>query len=242
MSIALTILMSLLHQSTRVQRLKSANLAQNASYIVCLDPGHPSEVGSGAATKKLTEMELVWDVALKTQAMLKASTNPKFTVVMTKHSLKEFVTNRKRAEIGNEANADLILRIHADSGGRSGIATYYPDHQVSLQGHFGPPKLVLDRSAEMAPLFHQAMVSSLAKALPDLGCFSERKTSVGGKQGALTGSVFSEVPVFLVELCAVDNKHDAAFASTDEGKSKFANALVAGVKACLGEGTLRRSG
>ena len=170
--------------------------------------------------------------------MLADSTDIRFRIVMTKHSLGEKVTNKRRAEIANAAGADLSLRIHADSGGRSGIATYFPDRQAKIQGHLGPSKEVIQKSEKLAPIFHRAMVESLNGALPDLGFMSEQKTFIGGKQGALTGSVFSEVPVFLVELCAVDNKHDAAFAKTEAGRQAFARALVAGIKACVKEGDL----
>ncbi|MES1147523.1 MAG: N-acetylmuramoyl-L-alanine amidase [bacterium] len=205
------------------------------TYTICLDPGHPSENGSGAEAKGLTEMELVWDVSKRAEKLLNESSNPRFKVVMTKDSLNHKVTNRKRADIANECHADLCLRIHADSGGRSGIATYYPDRQARVQGHLGPSKDVIAKSSALAPVFHSAMVGSLGDVLPNLGCLSEQKTFIGGKQGALTGSVFSEVPVFLVELCAVDNKHDAAFAKTSNGRDAFAYALVAGVRACLNQ-------
>ncbi|MFX8945915.1 N-acetylmuramoyl-L-alanine amidase, partial [Acinetobacter baumannii] len=67
-------------------------------------------------------------------------------VVMTKSSLREKVTNRRRAEIANDAHADLCLRVHADSGGRSGFATYDPDRAATVQGTTGPSQDVLDRS------------------------------------------------------------------------------------------------
>lgn len=207
--------------------------ALSATYTVCIDPGHVSENGSGAKGFGVNELDLVWEVSVRAAELLRESGSPTYTVVMTKGRVGESVTNRKRAVIANEAKADLMLRVHADSGGRSGYATYYPDRASKVAGKYGPNQEVIQRSRELAPVFHRAVVASLADELPDLGCMSEQKTFVGSRQGALTGSVFSEVPVFLVELCAVDNRHDAAFARSARGKEAFARALFRGVRDCL---------
>ena len=38
-----------------------------------------------------------------------------FTVIMTKTDINQSMGNIARAEVGNNANADLVVRIHADS-------------------------------------------------------------------------------------------------------------------------------
>jgi N-acetylmuramoyl-L-alanine amidase len=202
-----------------------------APFVVCLDPGHPSENGAGAVGTKVREVELVWDLAKRTEKLLTAYQGRPIKVVLTKNAEHEMVTNRKRAEVANLAHADLFLRIHADSGGHSGIATYFPDGQATVQGVFGPSKAVIEASQALATPFHAGMVRVLGDALPDLGCRSEKKTFIGGKQGALTGTVFATVPVLLVEVCAVDNEHDAAFVSDEKGRDRLAKALAAGVEA-----------
>ena len=42
-------------------------------------------------------------------------------VVMTKKSEGEFITNKDRAAIANESDADLFLRLHADAGKSTGL-------------------------------------------------------------------------------------------------------------------------
>src|SRR4051794_26983269 len=79
---------------------------------VCIDPGHPSEVGDGTRGKKLTEMHANWVDAV----LLKRGLETKgIKVVMTKPSEKQFARNRARAETANAARADLMVRLHCDS-------------------------------------------------------------------------------------------------------------------------------
>jgi N-acetylmuramoyl-L-alanine amidase len=57
----------------------------------------------------------------------------------------------------------------------------------------------------------------------------DSRTAVGEKQGALTGSVFSEVPVVLIEMVTLSNKHDAAFIKDAAGQSLMAQAIASGI-------------
>jgi N-acetylmuramoyl-L-alanine amidase len=57
-------------------------------------------------------------------------------------------------------------------------------------------------------------------------------TAVGAKQGALTGSIFSLVPVILVEMVVLTNSVDEAF-FLKHGKTKLADALEQGVVAAV---------
>ena len=59
------------------------------------------------------------------------------------------------------------------------------------------------------------------------------KTAVGGRQGALTGSIFSEVPVVLVEMATITLRGDEAFMASERGQARMARALAAGVRAAL---------
>ena len=103
---------------------------------ICIDPGHPSEVGEGTRGKKLTEIRAAWLVAKRLEALLKAAGHE---VKLTKASEKEFVKNRKRAEIANAFGADLLVRLHCDSEGGTGFWTYFPDRQgTDATGKRGP--------------------------------------------------------------------------------------------------------
>jgi len=155
------------------------------------------------------------------------------TVVLTKSRINELVRNRQRAETANRAGAALLVRLHCDAQGGSGAATYYPSRTGTSGGVRGPSPAVLADSRRMARLFHHAMVRRLAPALRDRGLHTDASTQVGSQQGALTGSIFSQVPVLLVEMCVLTNPHDEAFVSSSEGAARLAEAITAGIEAAV---------
>lgn len=199
---------------------------------ICIDPGHPSEVGEGTRGKKLTEMRAAWLVAKRLETILKAAGHE---TKLTKSREKEFVKNRKRAEIANAFGADLHVRLHCDSEGGTGFWTYFPDRQgTDSTGKRGPSGSVIVACKEKAPKFHAALAVGLKGALRDNGCQPDVRTFVGGKQGALTGSIWSQVPVVLVEMCVLSNAKDEAFLTSEKGQDQMAQALAAGVAAACG--------
>lgn len=199
-------------------------------YTVCLDPGHPSEVGEGTRGKKVTEMGVVWRVALLMKPLLEQAG---VHVVMTKQSEKQLVKNRARAEIANRARADLMVRLHCDSDAGSGFATYAPDRAGKSGSTRGPSPDVIARSRKMGRVFHETLAQWLSNELADRGYKNDLQTAVGAKQGALTGSVFSHVPVVLVEMCVLTNPKDEAFVSNPSGLMKLADALTWATLAAL---------
>jgi N-acetylmuramoyl-L-alanine amidase len=198
--------------------------------VVCIDPGHPSEVGIGTQGKKLTELHANWMEALLLKQRLEKRG---IKVVLTKHSEKEFVRNKNRAEVANKAHADLMIRLHCDSAIGSGFTTYYPSQKGSVSGFRGPTDQVIQISHAKAEIFHTALAASLKGKLPDNGVKSDLKTAVGKKQGALTGSIYSKVPIVLVEMVVLTNAKDEAFLSSVKGREAMADALTAGVVAAL---------
>lgn len=201
-----------------------------AGKTICIDPGHPSENGSGARGSKIGEVHANWMVALKLKAALQAMGAK---VVMTKSKESEKVTNRKRAEIGNAAKAALMIRLHCDATSGSGFAVYYPDKAGTVKGVSGPGKSVLTASAKIAKAFYPAMVKSLSGKLKGRGLKTDRATLIGGKQGALTGSIFSKVPVVLVEMVNLQSKSDDSFIAEGTGQAAVAKAIAAGIVAGL---------
>lgn len=199
--------------------------------VVCIDPGHPSEINSGKTVQNgLTEVDMNWRVA---QELVQMLSSRGIDVVMTKHSREEFVSNRSRARIANEHRASLMIRLHCDTGGKSGFAVYFPDRQASKQGHTGPSKVVMARSRRAAECVQSGMAGILQGSLKNNGLFGESATAVGRRQGALTGSIFSDVPVVTVEMVFLSSKHDARFIGSRTGRTKIAEGLAAGILAWL---------
>ncbi len=202
-----------------------------APKTVCIDPGHASEVGVGTQGRRLTELHANWEIAVRLRDLL---TQRGLRVVLTKTSEGAFVRNRRRAEIANAAKADLMVRLHCDASPRPGFAVYYPDRQGTAEGTTGPAAAVIRRTAPLARRFHDALAAGLRGGLDDQGLMSDVKTAVGGKQGALTGSIFSQVPVVLVEMATITLRHDEAFLLSESGKRRMSAALASGVLAALG--------
>lgn len=204
--------------------------AQLEGKVICIDPGHPSEVGRGTQGKRLTELGVAWKMALAVKSRLEKMGAK---VILTKNAENTFVRNRERAEIANRANADFMLRLHCDAAAGSGFASFYPTQQGKAEGVTGPAPGLLKLMKPIAERFHAAFAQGMKGKLPNLGLKSDLKTAVGGKQGALTGSVFSKVPVVLVELVVLTNPKDEAFIASQEGQDAFADALAKGVAAAV---------
>lgn len=202
-----------------------------AGRTICLDPGHPSETSAGTTGPSgVSENHINWVIAVKLKAALQAAGA---TVVMTKQSEGETVTNRRRAEIANAAGADLMLRLHCDAASASGFAVYYPDRQGTKYGVTGPSQSVINASRAAALPFYEGMKSALAGVLNGRGVHGDSATYIGGQQGALTGSIFAQVPVLTVEMVVLTNPRDEAFIRTAEGQQKMVEALRQGLENCF---------
>lgn len=198
------------------------------SKVICIDPGHPSEVNSGYAVQNgTTETFINWKVALILKPLLEAKG---FRVVMTKKSERELVKNRRRAEIANAANAALMVRLHCDSAAGSGFALYYPDRFGTKDGKRGPSPDIQKRSRLAAVALEVEMKHLLRGHHQSKGVLGDSKTYIGSKQGALTGSIYSLVPVVTVEMVVLNNPKDAKFIKTAKGQRKMAEAIAVGIE------------
>ena len=208
--------------------LTTQRSSSTARQVVAIDPGHPSEVSSGAEEQNgTTEVHSNWEVALLLQQLLRERG---YSVVMTKSSETQMVRNVERAQVGNRAGAVLMVRLHCDASSDSGYALYYPDRQGTAEGKTGPSADIMRRSGMAAESLHVAMARVLAGQLKDGGVRGDSKTLVGSRQGALTGSIFSEIPVVLIEMVTLSNEHDARFIKSAEGRSLMARAIADGVE------------
>jgi len=149
---------------------------------------------------------------------------------MTKSSEKQLVKNKERALIANRAGAELMVRLHCDSSPDRGYAVYYPDRQGTAQGKTGPSQEIMERSHEAAKIIDKAMAAGLEGTLKNGGVRGDSQTAVGSKQGALTGSIFSEVPVLTIEMVVLNNKADAMVIQTKAGQDQMAQAIANGIR------------
>jgi N-acetylmuramoyl-L-alanine amidase len=214
-------------QEAETSRPSETHSEKKAPLVVCIDPGHPSEVGLGTRGKRISEMEVVWQIGGRLKKRLEAEG---FRVVLTKSALKQKVVNRERAAIANRAKAALMVRLHCDSTTQRGLATYAPNRTGVSGGVRGPSREVIRRSQLALKIFHPALIKHLNGLLADRGMHPDTETAVGKKQGALTGSIFSEVPVVLVELCNLTNAQDEAIVRDPKHQERIADALCRAVQ------------
>lgn len=197
------------------------------SAIICIDPGHPSEINDGKTVQNGTsEVHIAWVTALKLQKLLEAKG---YQVILTKAEENQLVRNKERALIANRANAALTIRLHCDAFAGSGFAVYYPDRQGTKEGRTGPSKDVMENSLSAATAIHAEMTRLLEDVLKDRGVLGDSKTLIGSKQGALTGSIFSNVPIVTVEMVVLSDKQDAEFIKSEDGQQQMARAIAEGI-------------
>lgn len=196
--------------------------------IIAIDPGHPSETSGGCAHHGLSELQICWEVALKLEKLI--AKEPKLKSIKTKSEVNTKVTNRERAEISNEAGAAMMIRLHCDSGKGTGCTVYYPDKQGTKFGVTGPSAEVISRSQMAAESMQKGLAKILGSQLKLNPIKTDSVTYVGSKQGALTGSIFSQVPAIVVEMVYLNNASDAALIKTPEGQDLLAKAMLEGIK------------
>ncbi|MFG1640775.1 N-acetylmuramoyl-L-alanine amidase [Amycolatopsis sp. NPDC049252] len=214
-----------------------------AGKVVVLDPGHNGGNGSHAAeinrlvpagrgqTKPCNttgtstnagypEHAFTWDVAQRVGNALAAKG---IRVVYTRQNdtgVGPCVD--KRAAIGNDANADAVVSIHADGSNSPGAAGFHVAYS-------SPPL----NAAQGAPS------TRLAQTLRDTLRTSGFSTSnyIGGNglsaRADLGGLNLSTRPIALVECGNMRNAAEAARMSSAEGRLQFASSIAAAIEAYL---------
>lgn len=211
---------------------ESAGGNADASPVICIDPGHQERgnnelepVGPGSNERKpkvssgtrgvatgKPEYVLTLEVSLRIKAELQARG---YTVVMTREAHDVDISNKERAEVANNAGADLFLRIHADGDGSSrtnGASVLYPAESVSA-------------SAEQFALSKAAAQFVLADLVEATGANSRGTVA----RSDLSGFNWSTVPNVLIEMGFMTNADEDRLLSTDDYQSKLAQGIADGV-------------
>lgn len=205
--------------------------APASGLVVCIDPGHQAvantgqePVGPGAAETKAkvtggaagvvtrqTEYALNLAVALKVKERLERYG---VTVVMTRSTDAVDISNAQRAQVANEACADLFLRVHADSNTNadiSGISTLYPagnDWVAPIRAE----------SLKAASLVHGQMIASTGAKDRGIKARSD-----------LSGFNWATVPSVLVEVGFLSNPNDDKQLADADYQDRLADGIARGV-------------
>lgn len=197
---------------------------------ICIDPGHPSEVGNGTSSRYMSELEANWRIAVKLKSELLGY---HYQVVLTKKTMNQYVANRDRAMVANRVDADLLVRLHCDGNSGSGLTVFYPSKSGTINGFTGPDRQTIADSRHYARAMTPALREMLAGYLTVNPVKTDRQTAVGARYGALIGSIYSEVPVVLIEMCNMKNDRDARFIASEQGQWIVAQAIAKAIATCF---------
>ncbi|MDU5950573.1 MAG: N-acetylmuramoyl-L-alanine amidase, partial [Paenibacillus macerans] len=173
---------------------------------VVIDAGHGGKDPGASSITKKKEKDFNLAVALKVQQLL-LEQGPSINVVMTRES-DTYPTLQDRVKIAENANADIFISIHANSGPATatGVETYYTRSE----------------SAGLAKVMHKHLVES--SGLPD------RKV----RTQSLHVTRETTMPAVLLECGYLSNKNDEALLYTEEFQNNVAQGIVDGIKEYLG--------
>jgi len=219
-------------QSTSVAVAKSGS-----GKVVAIDPGHQAQgdssqepIGPGSSETKyrvsdgaagvvtnVDESAVNLAVSFKPRDLLEAQG---VTVVMTRETQDINISNSERAEIANNANADLFVRIHCDgvdSSSISGILMLVPGENEWT----GP---IVAKSAVAGALIQDALLRETGAN--DRGIVERTD---------LSGFNWCTVPTVLPELGCMSNPTEDELLSTDSYQQTLAQALCDGIMAYLAQ-------
>jgi N-acetylmuramoyl-L-alanine amidase len=199
--------------------------------VIVIDAGHQRSadldkepVAPGSSTMKAKtaggtrgrntgtpEYKVTLEIAKRLEAILEAK---KMKVVMIRETNNVDIGNIQRAEIGNDAKAALVVRIHTDGStdeNKHGISTLYPANNEWTQGIF-------EKSRDAARIVQENVV----------------KTSGHNDNGIvarddLTGFNWSKVPTILVETGFLTNTQEEKDLVADEYQEKLAQGIADGI-------------
>jgi N-acetylmuramoyl-L-alanine amidase len=220
----------------------SRQLGLGVSRIV-IDAGHGGH-DPGAKISGLTEAEVVLDVALKLEKLLKKESGVE--VVLTRRDDK-YIALEERTAMANRAGADLFLSIHANASPNEaarGIETYFlnfapnPEAEaIAARENAGSartmrnlPDIVkaialnnkIDESRDFAGQIQSALYDRLRK-------INKTAKSLGVKQAPFMVLVGATMPSVLAEISFLTNNEEGSLLKTDKYRSQVAEALFAGV-------------
>jgi N-acetylmuramoyl-L-alanine amidase len=210
---------------------------------VVIDPGHGGH-DPGAISGKVTEADLVLDIALRLEKLLLA--RPGIEVVLTRRT-DTYVPLEERTAIANRERADLFLSIHANASRRKearGIETYIlnfastpqaeavaaRENSASRRDMRHLPDIVraialnnkLDESRDFAHMVQRALVGSAGR--------QSDQRDLGVKQAPFVVLIGAQMPSILAEIAFITNPKDNQLLRTPAHRQRIAEALFDGVQ------------
>lgn len=200
--------------------------------VIVLDPGHTAKIsneteplGPGATEQKakdaigthgtssgLMEYELTLTVAEQLEKELEVRG---YTVRMTRTDSDQMLSCRERAEIANEANADVFLRIHAD-GSEDSTANGAMTICITPENPYIPEEY------EKSRLLSEDVLDAFVSAT---GC---RKRKVW-ETDSMSGNNWSKVPTTLLEMGFMTNPQEDQLMASADYQQKMIQGMADGI-------------
>lgn len=205
---------------------------ENSKILICIDPGHqakgdsnlePVAPGSpykkarvssgtvGVATKK-PEYVLNLEASLVLKHILEGKG---YSVIMTREDHDVNISNSERATFANNKNANMVVRIHADSldnSSKTGASILVPEEGGKYTAS------IYEESNKCAQFIKGKMNES---GIQLNGIF---------QRGDLTGFNWSKVPVVLVEMGFMSNYSEDQMMSNPDYQRKLMQSIADGVE------------
>jgi N-acetylmuramoyl-L-alanine amidase len=217
----------------------SATTSGATRKIVVIDPGHQARgdttlepIGPGSTEKKakvsdgtsgvvtgIPESELALVVGLKLRDALQAHG---LKVVMTRTTQDVKLSNIQRAQIANDADADLFVRVHADGSDNPAVAGIHVLYPVSIEGWTDD---IAAASKEAASLAQRELIA--ATGAKDRGIDA---------RGDMTGFNWSDVPAIIPEIGFMTNAAEDRLLATSAYQDKIVQGLTRAILSFLDAG------
>lgn len=223
-------------EASEEEKTKESEESRLNGFLVAIDPGHQGphvdmsakeENGPGSGEMKakatggttgaytdLPEYQLNLDVALKVRDLLEERG---YQVVMAREDNDTAISNKERAQLANEAGADVCVRIHANGS-----------EDPSAQGALC---LVMSRdNPYVGELCEESsrLAESVLAAYCDATGFANQGVVTND---TMTGLNWSEIPVMILEMGFMTNEHDDTKMADADFQDIMAESIADGIDA-----------
>ena len=217
---------------------KEENLTEQPGKLIVIDPGHQRRgnsekepIGPNASEMKakvssgtqgrfsgVPEYELNLQVALKLKEELLSRG---YQVLMARDSNDVNISNRERAAIANDANADVFIRIHADGS---------EDQSVNGMMAICPTK----KNPYCPDIYESSRLLS-AKVLEGMAQACGARNKRIWETDTMSGINWCKVPVTIVEMGYMTNKEEDTKMADDDYRQKLAAGMADGIDGYFAE-------